>query len=142
MLLTLHSTSYNSAFFSSISTNDYYIVYAAENFTQGAGFNTTGLVFYDDSGSGVSNKTLDHTLRRIQSDMGSWEKLTPAECISAYATDFVSDRRTVVIVSNTTHSDSGAPSVNGPFVHGSLLDLTNYHFNTNVGANGYDPYSW
>ena len=138
--LTLHSSRYNSAFFSSISTNDYYIVYAAENFTQGAGFDTTGLVY---QGSLLhDNRTLDHTIGRIQSDAGSWEKLTPAECISAYATDFVSDRRTVVIVSNATNFVLGEPCGNGPCLHRSLLNIDSYSFNTAVGAFGYDPYAW
>ena len=138
--MSLHSGSYNSAFFSSISTNDYYIVYAAENFTQGAEFDTTGIVY-----KGYllqDNSTLEHTIGRIQNNADSWEKLTPSECISAYATDFVSDRRTVVVVSNTTHFDTGEPCANGPCLHGSLLDFDEYSFNTAVGAFGYDPYAW
>lgn len=131
---------YNSAFFSSIATNDYYVVYAAENFTQGAAFNTTGLVyqgyFLDN------NSTVDHIIDRVQTDAQAWERLTPSECISAYATDFVSDRRTVVVVSNNTHFDIGQPCDNGPYLPGSLLDFDEYSFNTAVGAFGYDSYAW
>lgn len=120
-LLGLQFGRYNSAFFSSITNNDDYVVYAAENFTKGAAFNTTGLVyqgyFLDN------NSTLDHIIGRVQTDAQAWERLTPSECISAYATDFVSDRRTVVIVSNTTHFDVGEPCDTGPYLHGSLLRL-------------------
>jgi hypothetical protein len=111
---------YNSAFFSSIANIDDYVVYAAENFTQGAAFNTTGLVY---QGYFLDTLTLDHIIGRVQTDAQAWGRLTPSECISAYATDFVSNRRTVVIVSNTTHFDVGEPCDNGPCLHGSLLRL-------------------
>jgi len=123
-----------------IATNDYYIVYAARNFTQGAEFDTTGLVYQEHLLQ--DNPTLNHIIGRIQNDAGSWEKLTPSECISAYATDFVGGRRTVVVVSNITHFDIGESCGNGPCLHGSLLDFDEYSFNTAVGAFGYDPYAW
>jgi hypothetical protein len=138
--LSLQCCRYNSAFFSSIATNDYYIVYAAENFTQGAAFNTTGLVYQGYLLQ--DNPTLDHFIGRVQNDANGWERLAPSECISAYATDFVSGRRTVVVVSNATHFDTGEPCDNGPCLHGSLLDFDEYSFNTAVGAFGYDPYAW
>lgn len=140
LFLGLRSGRYNSAFFSSISTNDYYIVYAAENFTQGAAFNTIGLVYHGYLLQ--DNSTLDDIIGRIQNDAGRWERLSPSECISAYATDFVNDRRTVVVVSNTTHFDIGESCNDGPCLHGSLLDFGEYSFNTAVGAFGYDPYAW
>jgi hypothetical protein len=132
--LNLHSGKYNSAFFSSISTNDCYIVYEAENFTQGSAFNTPGLVYQNYLLQ--DNSTLDYIIGRIQNDTGRWKRLTPSECISAYATDFVNDRRTVVVVSNTTHFDIGEPCDNGSCLHGSLLDFGEYSFNTPVGALG------
>jgi hypothetical protein len=68
-----------------IATNDYYIAYAAKHFTQGVEFDTTGLVYQEHLLQ--DNPTLNHIIGRIQNDAGPWEKLTPSECISAYATD-------------------------------------------------------
>ena len=108
-------------------------MYAATNFTDGAPFDANGLAQgsrWDDYYLPISQAIND--VKVAQQDLSSWEVLSNEECIAAYAADFVTDRRTVIVVSNSSTSD----------LDGSLLGLDVNVFNTAVGAFGYDPYAW
>lgn len=81
---------YNSVFFSAISTNNYRIAWVTEGFSEGAPFNRTKW-FYE--------QVLDRVpLTEIQEKAATFDNLTNEECIRAYAKDFVSARRDVLLV--------------------------------------------
>jgi hypothetical protein len=117
---------YNSVFFSAIATNDYNYLYAAEGFARGAWFNET---------QWPSNSEFNGA--EIQKQAPNYQNLTNIECINAYATDFISDRRTLILVIETD-------SVNGTEPDGSLIGVTGYSFVNGISLtdNQYDPYSW
>jgi hypothetical protein len=82
---------YNSVVYYSIATNEYDIVFASEAFVQG--------------GPQASyNETQFPQAKDIQTQAKTWDRLEPAECINAYATEFLNTRRNLVavVVDNTT----------------------------------------
>lgn len=113
---------YNSAFFSSLATNDYNIVYATEDFVTGAPFNATNAIgeYWLPSG-------YDVTL--VQEQIASYERLENAACIEAYAQDFITDRRTLVIIASNSSTDGG-----------SLLGSDNYELAS--PGRTWAPYEW
>ncbi|THW65872.1 hypothetical protein D6D20_01754 [Aureobasidium pullulans] len=124
---------YNSMFFGSLSTNDYNIHYVTEDFLTGAAYNR---VAFPDKINGLDEDYMDTSAmqQRLQQNNGTWQKLSNAECISAYAVDTLSAHRDVVIVvepRNTTRK-------------GSMVSRDRYRFNFNseLEMDYYNPYDW
>ncbi|KEQ80063.1 hypothetical protein M438DRAFT_386109 [Aureobasidium pullulans EXF-150] len=124
---------YNSMFFGSLSTNDYNIYYVTEDFLTGAAYNR---VAFPDKINGLDEDYMDTSAmqQRLQQNNGTWQKLSNAECISAYAVDTLSAHRDVVIVvepQNTTRK-------------GSMVSRDRYRFNFNseLEMDYYNPYDW
>jgi hypothetical protein len=114
---------YNSVFFSAIATNNYNYIYASEGFARGAWFNETR--WPSDNGfDGVE----------LQKNAPTFENLTDKGCIQAYANDFVSTRRNVLLVVE------GVPA-NGTKGKGSILEVNAYEFVSGKDKQ-YNPYSW
>ncbi|THY44811.1 hypothetical protein D6C99_06632 [Aureobasidium pullulans] len=124
---------YNSMFFGSLSTNDYNIYYVTEDFLTGAAYDR---VAFPDKINGSDEDYMDTSAmqQRLQQNNGTWQKLSNAECISAYAVDTLSAHRDVVIVvepQNTTRK-------------GSMVSRDRYRFNFNseLEMDYYNPYDW
>ena len=124
---------YNSMFFGSLSTCDYNIYYVAEDFLTGAAYDR---VAFPDKVEGRDEDYMDTSAmqQRLQQNNGTWQKLSNAECISAYAVDTLRAHRDVVIVvepQNTTRK-------------GSMVSRDRYRFNFNseLEMDYYNPYDW
>jgi hypothetical protein len=96
---------YNSAFFSSLASYDYNVVYANEGWLTGTAYNATR------ASLAWSPSKFDVSL--VQQSVSKFQRLTNARCIEAYATDFTPDRRTVVVVCNESSSYNGIPLLDG-----------------------------
>ncbi|KAF5378412.1 hypothetical protein D9757_011163 [Collybiopsis confluens] len=112
---------YNSTFFSTISAQEYAVIPATgpdlQTMTPYADGRYNWTCGYDSEGcpEGVS-----------EAELSQWEVLNNAECITAYATDFVSDRAAVI-------------RVVGDFSNGTLIvDMADAG---RGGMEGY-PYQW
>lgn len=84
---------YNSVFFSAVTTYDYQVVWVTEGFLEGAPFNKTQWI---DSFHPPNN-----ALTGIQEGAATYNNLTNEECIRAYAQDFITTRRHVLLVVDT-----------------------------------------
>ena len=85
---------YNSTFYAALSTRNYNILYATQDFVNGGGYDKR--VFID---------TPERNITRMQTDVSSWVRLSNQDCIQNYAHDFLSDYQNVIaIVSDTTVS--------------------------------------
>ncbi|KAL2430720.1 hypothetical protein ABEF95_013198 [Exophiala dermatitidis] len=90
---------YNSAFYKSLTTNDYNVYIVSQDFVDGSAFNMTENASphlpyarqYDFKVdiAGIQNGT---------KTPGLYEHLQKADCIRAYATDFVTNRRNLLMV--------------------------------------------
>lgn len=98
---------------------------ATEAFVKGASFNTTAL----NTTNRYDNNLID--VGKAQQNATRYENLTNAACIDAYATDFVTDRRTLILVSTNTSA-----------LNDSLLAVKEYSFTQSTGGLLYDPYNW
>lgn len=76
---------YNSVFFSTIATNEYDVVFATEVFVQGGP-------------EGAYDETEFPGLEDTQVQAKTWDRLERADCINAYATEFLNTRRSLVAV--------------------------------------------
>jgi hypothetical protein len=115
---------YNSAFFSSLETNDYEFIYVTEDFVNGGKFNASAIR------DGEFEYDSDFNFGDVQDQLNQYEKLQNAACIDAYAVDFVTDRRTLVLVTaNSSSTDN------------SLL-YYNYDQFSPPDGNQYAPYQW
>lgn len=111
---------YNSVFFSTIATNEYDIVFATEAFVQGGP-------------GGSYNETKYRDLEKTQALAKTWERLENADCIDAYATEFLNTRRNLVAV--VVDKDS-APNSSVKRVVPYL-----YQFSADV-PDAFNPYAW
>lgn len=126
---------FNSAFFTSLVTNDYNVVFATEGFVAGEPFSPVS----NDSSelfplSHRYNEHLDGTLPAVQRSVqdGAYQRLEPQDCIAAYANDLNTNRRTLVVISNNA-SDHGG---------GSFLGGTFRQYDVLISGEDYDPYQW
>lgn len=108
---------YNSAFYKSLTTNDYNVYIVSQDFVDGSAFNMT------ENASPHLPYARQHDFKidiaGIQNGTktpGLYEQLQKADCIRAYATDFVTNRRNLLMV--TKHD----PSVT------TLFDIIPYTF--------------
>ncbi|KAI9767495.1 MAG: hypothetical protein M1835_007039 [Candelina submexicana] len=113
---------YNSAFFSTLATYDYHVIFASENFITGAPYNRTKF-------PNVRNFNLTDLQLRAK----TFDKLSNADCIRTYATDFINTHRNLVIVVD-----------NATAVSSSVKDVYLYDFSSNdaITSTQYDPYKW
>ncbi|PUU76463.1 hypothetical protein B9Z19DRAFT_990526 [Tuber borchii] len=118
---------YNSAVYTSLAANDFYIFIVTNNhFEPGAYANTSSSVFPSLEWA-TPNATMGEEYRNFQlfysmlegrnTGNGRYEDLTPSQCAKRYSTDFVSTNRNLFLItshtSNATHNDT-------------LLDRINY----------------
>ncbi|KAL9115828.1 MAG: hypothetical protein Q9227_000196 [Pyrenula ochraceoflavens] len=85
---------YNSAFFATISSNEYGVFYANEDYLHGAPYNLS--------------KEYTFNVTEIQYRVKKFERLENADCINAYAQDFLTSRRDVVLVTESKPLDNGS----------------------------------
>ena len=97
-------------------------MYATEDFVTGAPFYNTSAV--DEVWAPVG-----YNVTRVQEQIASYEKLDNAACIDAYAKDFITDRRTLVIIASNSSTESG-----------SLLGGDNYELC--LPGQPWSPYNW
>ncbi|KNG46280.1 hypothetical protein TW65_86917 [Stemphylium lycopersici] len=99
---------YNSAVFSSISSNNYWAISASESFIRDANCShcsdTTGEF------SSILNRLWNNA------SAGVLERLDPADCITSYATSIQSTRRNVLLVAS---NDKFPPANENAFINGS-----------------------
>ncbi|KIX09181.1 uncharacterized protein Z518_00260 [Rhinocladiella mackenziei CBS 650.93] len=89
---------YNSAFYKSLSTNDYGLYFVKQDFIDSPTFTSA-----DPASDTVADPTKIHADVRIP---GVYERLDKVACIKAYATNFVSDRRNLVLVTKNETVDT------------------------------------
>ncbi|EXJ72124.1 uncharacterized protein A1O5_04628 [Cladophialophora psammophila CBS 110553] len=93
---------YNSAFYKSLQMNDYDLFFVTQDFIDGKPFGPLNNTIY--------NTAYDYTdPRGVQSSLltnpEKWERLDNAACINAYATNFLSNRRNLILLSNNGTSN-------------------------------------
>ncbi|KAF9060840.1 hypothetical protein BDP27DRAFT_1272764, partial [Rhodocollybia butyracea] len=120
---------YNSAFFSTISANDYQYSLAQGPEMQGLlpdiskfDWQCAGFPAGADVGA-CSSPDIEPT---------NWEFLNPSDCLYAYAVDFLSDRRDLVIV-------LGDYTLNNTFLN---MGNTPARDNLNLGTGNRAPFDW
>ncbi|ETN47063.1 uncharacterized protein HMPREF1541_01253 [Cyphellophora europaea CBS 101466] len=100
---------FNSAFFSSIGNNGYDVVFANPSYLDGAPFN------YTTRQTAVSVPDLPESGLRLQQkymqDPGAFTTLQNQECINKYATGLLTDRRSVIVITNDQPSSPENGSV-------------------------------
>ena len=112
---------YNSVVFVSLSGNDYYWAVVTTDFLSGAPFNLTNLnydSFLDFPVVGLGNDTFGPSIEletsqqwtqwytEIQQNVSSYERLDNENCIDAYSSKLVTNRRNVVLVSSDKNSSN------------------------------------
>ncbi len=97
-------------------------MYATEDFV-------TGASFYNTSAIGEAWFPSGYNVTAVQEQIASYERLENAACIEAYAKDFITDRRTLVIIASNSSTESG-----------SLLGGDNYGLGS--PGTGWAPYDW
>ncbi|KIK53464.1 hypothetical protein GYMLUDRAFT_232806 [Collybiopsis luxurians FD-317 M1] len=111
---------YNSSFFSTLSANEYSVYIAQGPEQQNIPRNDNGTHKWECGYRGCPGSVSG-------SAISSWEILSPSDCITAYTSDFVSDRSTVI-------------AVVGDYVSNGSLIFTGTGY-TSAGYNE-DPYEW
>lgn len=112
---------YNSTFYAAIATNDYNILYATEDFVEGALYDKTK--FPDTAAQNIS---------QFQAKALTWTQLNNHDCIMNYANDFITEYRNVIAVVANISSNTA-----------SLLEVAI----NELPASGqlsktFDPFSW
>ncbi|KIX08961.1 uncharacterized protein Z518_00039 [Rhinocladiella mackenziei CBS 650.93] len=122
---------YNSAFYSSLSNNDYNILIVTPDFVTGGAFDLAAAI---DASHTIwdYDATIDVDPAAIQSEIGTarFERLEVKQCIRDYAQVFLSSRRNLVLVSNADQANN------------SLLYLEKYETSRELGDGRYTPYNW
>ena len=88
--LPLHLV-YNSTFFETIGINEYDVIVADESFIEGKALDTETI---DEFGNFTDVRDSLEDWQKTK----NWTKLNRDECIDAYATEFLSDRRNLVAI--------------------------------------------
>lgn len=125
----------------SLSSNDYNVYFAAEQFIQNArsippaeivveaGQFAMGKFDFLYSSGG---EAMTAHIRELKNDLASFEKLDNAQCMRAYTKEYLDDRRTLILVSN-------ALEINATTVHGFQYFT---HEAVDASKNVYLPYDW
>ena len=127
---------YNSAFYKSLSTNNYDMFFVQESFLDGL------TLSYDRTWDLSSTVDLTTLQRNITTDFGHhYERLDLAACINAYATDFLDKRRNLVFI--LAPGDETIVASNF-----SVYDIYHYVYSLSsmvsdkTGTGEGDPYHW
>ncbi|PUU77998.1 hypothetical protein B9Z19DRAFT_1127492 [Tuber borchii] len=92
---------YNSAVYTSLGANDFFITVVTSNHFEKGGYKNTTIVPMDN---------FDSLIAGYNVSTGRYKDLKPLECAKAYNTDFVSDRRNLFLItknsSNATHNNT------------------------------------
>ena len=95
---------YNSAIFSSLDTNIYSIVLANEDFLNGEPFSSTVNIGYGFNRTYSSHNSQLRSIQKLFSENYSnpsiIQKLTNAECIQAYGTEYVAHNNDLVLITS------------------------------------------
>jgi len=128
---------YNSAFYKSLSTNDYDIVFAQESFLD-------GVLTYNRTWDMSQTVNLANLQRNVTTDTGHhYERLDLASCIDAYATDFLDQRRNLVFILSSGNETIKASNLSIYDIHYYKYDVGDYiwdEFTVDWGTD--DPYNW
>lgn len=91
---------YNSAVFSALGTTDYSVLLASANLDlNNPPKNDPDYVY-------CFGKNIPMNMSRFYSEIPKFENLTTQECINTHATDFITDRGTLVLVTNKLTADN------------------------------------
>ncbi|RMZ86815.1 hypothetical protein DV736_g5959, partial [Chaetothyriales sp. CBS 134916] len=122
---------YNSAFYSSLSNNDYNILIVTPEFVTGGAFDLAAAINASNT-IWDYDATIDVDPADIQRAIGTtkFEHLEVKRCIRDYAQVFLSSRRNLVLVSNADQANN------------SLLYLEKYETSRELGGGRYTPYDW
>lgn len=95
----MSNSSFNSAFFSSIATTDYPVVFATPGFLQGDFFNYT-----EPASAGYILPDIEDLVAKTQQQVllnaSQFERLEKSDCVDAYANEIITKRRSVIVISN------------------------------------------
>ena len=98
---------YNSAVFSTLSTNPYTAAVVSQDFLMGAPFNNTSYNVPDNSGGDYNIVGVDiQALTTLRDNQSTLEYLSNANCLKAYRNEFMPDRLDVLAVSSATNTTS------------------------------------
>ena len=122
---------YNSVFYKSLSTNDYDLFYVKQGFVDGGNFTVTKkntALTWNPGDPEVGPAEVQHAL--LNTDR--YERLDTTACISSYGTNFLTDRRNLVLVSSNGTSNN------------SLLYMPHYTYTNAVDMafGKYRPFDW
>lgn len=126
---------YNSAFYSSLATNDYDIYVVSQDFLSGANASYGGpATRYTDQDFLISPRTLQQDIAR--NNTVKFDRLDALSCIKAYGQVFTQDHRNLVLVSKNSSSNTVSTS--------SVLYRDIYHFiiAVNIPSQTYKPFDW
>ncbi|KAE8152089.1 hypothetical protein BDV25DRAFT_128292 [Aspergillus avenaceus] len=87
---------YNSAVFSALGTNQYSVLFSSSDFSY---MNSS----HDAKYTGCFQTNVAANMTDFFAEMTRLENLTKQECIDTYAVDYLTDRGTLVLVSNNTY---------------------------------------
>ncbi|KIX98119.1 uncharacterized protein Z520_06199 [Fonsecaea multimorphosa CBS 102226] len=109
---------YNSAFYKSLETNDYNLYFVTQDFVDGKPF-----VPWDGYSDLPDQNDIQSSLL---TDPDTWERLDNDACIRAYATEFLTSRRNLVLLSNNSTKKANE----------SVLEVADY------GSGDVDAFDW
>lgn len=101
-LILTELNSYNSAVFTSISTNQYYVVPVNDAYARGGPLNPSSLLNYSDDIPIVLTSLQDAAVSNTM------KKLDNTACIQAYTNDFLSTRSNLLLVTDDKNSTASA----------------------------------
>jgi hypothetical protein len=147
---------YNSAVFKTLTARQYSVFVVDESFLQGAAFNEnlssyTWLYDSDADGaaqyywSGTAPMVGESPLREMQQN-NTLQRLSPSECMAAYATDFLTDRGSLLAVTNSAFIDNASAIQVGATTNGSVYGWSQSKPSISTGrspdAYENDPLAW
>lgn len=111
---------YNSAFYKSLATNDYNLYFVTQDFVDGQPFESSTAIADTYNPTGFHQTDSEHIQQSLLANPQSWERLDKKDCINAYASNFLSNRRNLILVSNNSTAKANE----------SVLEETLYTFTT------------
>ncbi|KAJ5109388.1 hypothetical protein N7456_006063 [Penicillium angulare] len=127
---------YNSVVYSSLNANTYPAIVAPLNFVSN---NSVPTSYYEDINC-FPESFLNWTIADLRADIlnGTFEYLSKEDCLNSYATSYVSNRRTVVLVTKDSLSGDGIP-IAGYGYPGGITDMDpSKNMTPNLFASNYD----
>lgn len=122
---------YNSAFYSSLASNDYYVYVAAPSFLTGGNATIADPIENDYHGQRTTAVEIQQQV--MSNDTNIFDQLDPLTCMKEYGDIFLQKRRNLVIMSRNTSTDDSA-----------VLHALYYSFEaSSTPEHGlYQPYGW